>query len=139
MPVIPHELDLHVFSKLNKRAKPNEFDNWKGKASDISSYVATWGVVRFWALSCSQKAKGGQLHSGDDFNQNYYAWKVAREVLCTLVKEDIKINQDMNPIDFQETFKNLSDTQQVCLSELLIEIGDTIQFWTMRIKDCLDP
>jgi hypothetical protein len=29
----------------------------------------------------------------------------------------------------------LNFNQQVLLTDLLIEISDTIQFWTMRIKD----
>ncbi len=96
MAVVPHELDVEVFTKLNRRAEKEEFDKWKGKASDIAGYVASWGVIRFWSLSLSTIGKGGQQSSGQEFDQNYYAWEVARKVLCTIVRQDMGITQGMD-------------------------------------------
>jgi len=41
----------------------------------------------------------------------------------------------MTTQQFQERLGNLNFRQQVLLSDLLIEIAETIQFWTMRIAD----
>ncbi len=139
-PVVPHDLDVQVFSRLNEKAKTKEdFDKWKGKASDIVGYVAAWGVIRFWSLSFSPKGKGGTQPSAENFDQNYYAWQVAREVLCEVVDNDFGLNDQMTAKDFNQHYKdNLTGIQQVILSELLIEIGNSIQFWTMRIADSFE-
>ena len=133
MAVISYGLDKEVFTKLE--AEKQHFKVWKAKASDISDYVATWGVVRFWALSRSKKGKDGK----DELDgKSYYAWKVAREVLCLVINHNWGIKSDVCTKHFQSQFYNLDINKQILIAELLIEIADTIQFWTMRFDENLD-
>ena len=130
MPVISYGLDREVFQELEKGRK--NLKEWKGKASDISDYVASWGIVRFWALSRSSKEKGGKNTSD---GKNYFAWEVARKVLCRVIDKSWEIKPGMETEMFQHEFYKLDINDQVLLAELLMEIGETIQFWTMRFSD----
>jgi len=57
MPAMSYDLDQKVFQAL----KPGipQLEDWKGAASGIADYVATWGVERFWAMSRSSVLRGG--------------------------------------------------------------------------------
>lgn len=136
MPVQPYELDREVFNLLNPGI--GHLKTWQGAASGIAEYVASWGVERFWAMSRSQRLLGGQLPDaavGSDEEKRYFAWSVARVALCKIAGNELGINQKMNTDQFQERFRNLTFNQQVLLTDLLMEISETIQFWTMRLKD----
>lgn len=139
MSVTSYELDREVFKLLN--AKADSFDDWQNKASGISDYVASWGVERFWAMSRSPILLGGKVSKNPEVEKNepsYFAWGVARVVLCNIVGSHLNIKAEMTTEQFQERFRSLNFNQQVLLTDLLIEISDTIQFWTMRIKDAKD-
>lgn len=136
MPVQSYELDKLVFEKLQPGQQ--QLRDWKGKASGIADYVATWGVERFWAMSRSPLLRGGEVpdpNQGTDDQRSYFAWGVARVVLCDILGSELNIQPNMTTEDFQNRFSQLSFRQQVLLSDLLIEISDTIQFWTIRIDD----
>ncbi len=136
MSVTSYELDREVFRLLN--GGTNSLGDWQGAASGISDYVASWGVERFWAMSRSSVLLGGGVPNaagGSDEQRRYFAWGVARVVLCNIVGSHLNIKADMTTEQFQERFRSLNFNQQVLLTDLLIEISDTIQFWTMRIKD----
>ncbi|MFP4104419.1 hypothetical protein [Coleofasciculus sp.] len=134
-PVETYELDREVFQRL-KQGK-DTFDDWQGAASGIADYVASWGVERFWAMSRSPILRGGETSKEKDENEGrrYFAWGVAREVLCKIVGNDLRICQNMTTEEFQNRFRDLEFNQQVLLTDLLMEISETIQFWTMRLKD----
>ncbi len=141
MGIVFYELDPLVFQELQKGINSddlkNTFEQWQGAASEIADYVATWGIERFWAMSRSPVLKGGDIpdaNSGKENQRRYFAWGVARVVLCQICLE-LKIHQEMTTEDFQKRFQDLKFNQQVLLIDLLMEIADTIQFWTMRIKD----
>jgi hypothetical protein len=136
MAVEHYELDREVFTYLQPGI--GSIGDWKGKASGIGEYVASWGLERFWAMSRSPVLKGGGLpdaEAGSSEQRNYFAWAVARIVLCRIVDNTININQDLTTAQFQERLSQLNFNQQVLLTDLLIEIAETIQFWTMRIAD----
>jgi hypothetical protein len=136
MAVQGYELDRKVFQNLQPGQQ--QLDNWKGKASGIADYVATWGVERFWAMSRSPQLLGGHVPSSDqgsDEQRSYFAWGVARVVLCDILGQELNIRSDMTTEEFQNRFSQLGFKQQILLTDLLIEIADTIQFWTMRIDD----
>jgi len=136
MPVQSYELDKLVFQNLQPGQQ--QLRDWKGKASGIADYVATWGVERFWAMSRSPLLRGGDVpdpNQGTDDQRSYFAWGVARVVLCDILGSELNIQANMTTEDFQNRFSQLNFRQQVLLSDLLIEISDTIQFWTMRIAD----
>ena len=136
MPVQSYELDKLVFQNL--QSGQQQLRDWKGKASGIADYVATWGVERFWAMSRSPLLRGGDVpdpNQGTDDQRSYFAWGVARVVLCDILGSELNIQANMTTEDFQNRFSQLNFRQQVLLSDLLIEISDTIQFWTMRIAD----
>ncbi len=136
MCVISHELDRKVFQLL-KTGKAG-LEHWQGAASGIADYVASWGVERFWAMSRSPVLKDGVIpdaEAGTEEQRRYFAWGVARVVLCQIVGKDLRIKAEMTTADFQERFREFNFNQQVLLTDLLIEIADTIQFWTMRLKD----
>ncbi len=136
-----YDLDRVIFQQL----KPGASDlptlrHWQGAASGIADYVATWGIERFWAMSRSPRLLGGGLpdpNAPNDDAKRYFAWAAARGVLCEVVGNDFQINAGMTTEQFQAAFRNLDLSQQVILSELLIEVADAIQFWTMRFKDAL--
>lgn len=139
MPVSSYELDREVFLQLKKGS--NELDDWQGAASEIADYVASWGVERFWAMSRSPVLRGGAIpeaNQGTEEQRRYFPWAVARVVLCSIVKDDLRIQDTMTTEDFQNRFRQLSFNQQVLLTDLLIEISQAIQFWTMRMKDVKD-
>ncbi len=141
MPVQHYDLDRAVFQAL-KPGAVNEptLKEWQGAASGIADYVASWGVERFWAMSRSPVLRGGGVPDatqGDPEQRRYFAWGAARIVLCQIVQGDLQIQPGMTTEEFQERFRNLSFAQQVLLTDLLMEIADTIQFWTMRFKDAL--
>lgn len=139
MPVVAYDLDREVFRRLN--AERGQLEDWKGKASGIADYVASWGVERFWAISRSPRLRGGNLPTateGTDEQKSYFSWAVARQVLCQIVGGTLQINANMDTEQFQERFRQLNFHQQVLLSDVLIEISETIQFWTMRIADARD-
>lgn len=139
MPVSSYELDREVFIKL-ERGKA-QLGDWKGAASGIADYVASWGIERFWAMSRSARLLGGQLPDagvGTEEERRYFAWSVARAVLCQIVGGELGIRQDMTSNDFQARFRQLDFNEQVLLTELLMEIADTVQFWTMRLDDAND-
>ncbi len=134
-----YELDREVFSELERGKDTENLKKWQGVASNIASYVSTWGVERFWAMSRSLRLIGGVIPEfndiGSDEAKRYFAWAVARIVLCNIVGNDLGINADMTTKEFQERYQKLNFNQQTLLIELLLQIADTIQFWTMRIKD----
>ncbi|MCL1474268.1 hypothetical protein [Argonema antarcticum] len=135
-PVSSYELDREVFQLLNPGE--GQLDNWQGAASGIADYVASWGVERFWAMSRSRVLLGGEMPNaatGSDEEKRYFAWGVARVVLCKIVGTDLRIEKTMTTEAFQNRFRELDFNQQVLLTDLLMEISDTIQFWTMRLKD----
>ncbi|KAB8320671.1 hypothetical protein SD81_003655 [Tolypothrix campylonemoides VB511288] len=139
MPVSSYELDREVFQELKKGV--NKLKDWQGAASGIADYVSSWGMERFWAMSRSPVLRDGIIpdaEAGSDEQRRYFAWGVARVVLCNIVSNDLKIESKMTTADFQDRFRNLDFNQQVLLTDLLIEIADTIQFWTMRLKDVQD-
>jgi hypothetical protein len=139
MPVQTYELDRVVFDLLNQGSA--DLTTWQGAASGIADYVASWGVERFWAMSRSQRLLGGQLPDaavGSEEEKRYFAWSVARVALCTIAGTELRITKEMNTDQFQERFRNLTFNQQVLLTDLLMEISETIQFWTMRLKDAKD-
>ncbi|MCT7977597.1 hypothetical protein [Laspinema olomoucense] len=136
MPVQPYELDREVFNLLNPGVE--QLKDWQGAASGIADYVASWGVERFWAMSRSQRLLGGQLPNaavGSEQERRYFAWSVARVALCKIAGTELAINPEMNTDQFQTRFRQLNFNQQVLLTDLLMEISETIQFWTMRLKD----
>lgn len=133
-----YELDQKVFAGLSE--KQDEIENWYGKASGIADYVASWGMVRFWAMSRSLVTKSGKPTENNQKTQNYFAWGVARKVLCEIVGDDLGINmsEDMETMNFQSFFYSLNFNKQVLLTDLLIEISDTVQFWSVRMKEIYD-
>lgn len=138
-PVASYELDREVFQLLKDGKE--QLKNWQGAASGIADYVASWGVERFWAMSRSQALLGGEMPdatTGSEEEKRYFAWGVARVVLCKIVGNDLRIQKTMTTEDFQNCFRDLDFNQQVLLIDLLMEISDTIQFWTMRLKDAKD-
>ncbi|PSO60200.1 MAG: hypothetical protein BRC36_14340 [Cyanobacteria bacterium QH_2_48_84] len=112
MAVDTYKLDLKVFENLQPGQQ--QLKDWKGKASGIADYVATWGVEQ---------------------QRSYFSWGVARVVLCDILGNELNISKDMPTANFQEQFAQLNFKQQVLLTDLLIEIAETIQFWTMRMDD----
>ena len=136
MGVEGYDLDKQVFQNLQPGQQ--QLGDWKGKASGIADYVATWGVERFWAMSRSPLLRGGEVPSAEQGNEeqrSYFAWGVARVVLCQILGKELNIQANMTTEQFQNRFSQLDFRQQVLLSDLLIEISDTIQFWTMRMAD----
>ncbi|PSO89498.1 MAG: hypothetical protein BRC41_01200 [Cyanobacteria bacterium QH_9_48_43] len=136
MAVDTYKLDLKVFKNL--QTGQQQLKDWKGKASGIADYVATWGVERFWAMSRSPLVRGGNLpdpNQGNEEQRSYFSWGVARVVLCDILGNELNISKDMPTANFQEQFAQLNFKQQVLLTDLLIEIAETIQFWTMRMND----
>lgn len=133
MSVSSYELDREVFQLLKQGE--DTFEDWQGAASGIADYVASWGVERFWAMSRSLVKRGGEKPKDEKEARRYFAWGVAREVLCKIVGNDLRIRQDMTTQEFQERFGDLEFNQQVLLTDLIMEISETIQFWTMRLKD----
>jgi hypothetical protein len=133
MPVQSYELDKLVFENLQPQQQ--RLEDWKGKASGIADYVASWGVERFWAMSRSPVVLGGNTNNEENRQPSYFAWRVARIVLCHILGSELNINHDMTTEQFQNRFSQLDFKQQILLSDLLIEIAETIQFWTMRIDD----
>ncbi|MDB9315008.1 hypothetical protein PN462_17980 [Spirulina sp. CS-785/01] len=140
MSVEPYELDREVFNYLQEGVE--QINDWQGAASGIAEYVATWGVERFWAMSRSLRLRGGGVpdsaNETDEQKRRYFAWGVARVVLCELVQQELQVKAEMDTQDFQNQFRGLDLNQQVLLVDLLMEIADTIQFWTMRLKDAKD-
>ena len=132
MAVIAYGLDEKVLEKLQAATKDLKPDDWKGKASEISDYVATWGLVRFWALSHSKQERGGKKTKD---GMSYVSWKVAREVLCFLVGQEFALKPKLDALSFKEKLENLDFEKQVLLAELLMAIGDSVQFWTMRLTE----
>lgn len=136
MAVQGYDLDKKVFQNL--QPGQSQLRDWKGKASGIADYVATWGVERFWAMSRSPLLRGGDVpdpSQGNEEQRSYFAWGVARVVLCDILGSELNIKANMTTEEFQNRFSQLNFRQQVLLSDLLMEISDTIQFWTMRIAD----
>jgi hypothetical protein len=136
MAVDTYKLDLKVFENLQPGQQ--QLKDWKGKASGIADYVATWGVERFWAMSRSPLVRGGNLpdpNQGNEEQRSYFSWGVARVVLCDILGNELNISKDMPTANFQQQFAQLNFKQQVLLTDLLIEIAETIQFWTMRMDD----
>jgi hypothetical protein len=138
MGVENYDLDREVFRLLN--AGRGQLKQWKGVASGIADYVASWGVERFWAMSRSPALLNGKMPDANEGDENsdlrrYFAWSVARATLCKIVGDDLKIQANMTTEKFQQQFNELSFNEQILLTDLLIEISGTIQFWTMRIDD----
>ena len=136
MAVDTYKIDLKVFENLQPGQQ--QLKDWKGKASGIADYVATWGVERFWAMSRSPLVRGGNLpdpNQGNEKQRSYFSWGVARVVLCDILGNELNISKDMPTANFQQQFAQLNFKQQVLLTDLLIEIAETIQFWTMRMDD----
>ena len=75
-----------------------------------------------------------QLYPNDG-KRKFFAWKVARLVLCEILNKSLSIKANLSTQDFNDNFEKLSTNDQVMIADLLIEISDAIQFWTMRIKD----
>lgn len=136
MAVEHYDLDRRVFTQLNKGA--DHLNDWQGAASGIADYVATWGLERFWSMSRSMALIGGEIPAagqGNNEQRRYFAWGVARVVLAEIVGAELQVRGDMTTDQFQERLRNLTFNQQVLMSDLLIAIAETIQFWTMRLKD----
>lgn len=137
-----YELDRWVFEGLIAGAtNRDQLKNWQGAASGIAEFVSSWGMERFWAMSLSPVVLGGGLpdpNAGTEEQRRYFAWQVARVVLCRIVGQDLQIRANMTTREFQDRFQALNFNQQMLLTDLLLEIGDTIQFWTMRLKDTLE-
>jgi hypothetical protein len=134
--VVNYGLDKEVFDSLNQGIEG--LKDWQGAASGIAEYVASWGMERFWAMSRSCVLKDGEISDSPEipnYKRRYYAWLVAREVLCKIVGADLRIKSEMTTTEFQERFRNLDFQQQTLLIDVLIEVADAIQFWTMRLKD----
>jgi hypothetical protein len=139
MPVSSYELDREVFQLL--KLGMEQLDTWQGVASGIAEYVASWGVERFWSMSRSQALLGGRIPDAaaeSEEERRYFAWGAARVVLCKIVGNELRIRENMTTDEFQNRFQQLDFNQQVLLTDLLIEISSTIQFWTMRLKDARD-
>lgn len=136
-----YDLDRVVHRQLQPGARNlDALKHWQGAASGIADYVATWGMERFWSMSRSPRLLGGGLPdpmAPDDDPKRYFAWAAARVALCEIVGNDFNINANMTTEQFQGVFRGLTFPKQVILSELLIEVADAIQFWTMRFKDAL--
>ncbi|MCB8788993.1 hypothetical protein [Planktothrix agardhii] len=140
-----YNFDKKVFAKLNRYTKEEEFKTWQAEASNIAEYIATWGVVRFWAVSRSYEEKEGKAGDGsqksddqlypNDGKRKFFTWKVARLVLCEVLNKKLEINANLPTQGFNDKFEKLSTNNQVMIADLLIEISYSIQFWTMRIKD----
>lgn len=140
MAVEHYDLDRRVFELLQVGAiQKEDFNAWQGAASGIADYVATWGLERFWSMSRSPVLKDGAMpdpREGDkDKQRRYFAWGVARIVLAEVAGAELGIRSDMTTHEFQERLGQLTFNQQVLMSDLLIAIAETIQFWTMRLKD----
>ena len=140
MSITSYELDRWILDGLKPGATSEEqIKNWQGAASGIAEYVSSWGLERFWAMSRSLKLLNGEvnINSGTDENRRYFAWGVARVTLCKLVGTNLQIQADMTTEQFQARLQQLDFNQQMLMTELLLEIADTIQFWTMRLKDAV--
>jgi hypothetical protein len=136
MAVEHYDLDRRVFDQLH--AGVAHIGDWQGAASGIADYVATWGLERFWSMSRSMALLGGAIpNAGEGTNEQrrYFAWGVARIVLGEIAGAELGIRGDMTTNEFQERLRQLTFNQQVLMSDLLITIAETIQFWTMRLKD----
>jgi hypothetical protein len=72
-----------------------------------------------------------------DEEKRYFAWSVARITLCRILGQELQIREDMTTEQLSQRFENLNINQQTLITEMLLEIADTIQFWTMRLKDTL--
>jgi len=142
MTVKHYELDRLVMTELQPGATtPEQLKKWQGAASGIAEYVSSWGVERFWAMSRSPQLINGVTPdpgTGTDEQRRYFAWGVARVVLCRIVGRELRLTNAMTTAEFQSRFRDLSFNQQMLLTDLLLEIADTIQFWTMRLKQALD-
>ncbi|MCS6782535.1 MAG: hypothetical protein NZ482_05070 [Gloeomargarita sp. SKYG98] len=139
MAVEHYDLDRRVFQRLCEGI--NHLQEWQGAASGIADYVATWGLERFWSMSRSMALLGGAIPAagqGSNEQRRYFAWGVARIVLAEIVGPELQIRGDMTTAEFQERLQHLTFNQQVLMSDLLIAIAETIQFWTMRLKDAQD-
>ena len=140
MSITSYELDRWILDGLKPGATSEEqIKNWQGAASGIAEYVSSWGLERFWAMSRSLKLLNGEvnINSGTDENRRYFAWGVARVTLCKIVGTNLQIQADMTTEQFQARLQQLDFNQQMLMTELLLEIADTIQFWTMRLKDAV--
>lgn len=135
MTVTYYDLDIKVFSKLNEQNA--SIETWYSKASGIADYVASWGMHRFWAMSRSPLAPGGEITTKQE-ELSYFAWDVARRVLCEIVYSDLELDANSSTTDFHATFDGLDMNQQVMVTELLIEISEAIQFWSVRMKQVHD-
>ncbi|MGY2710492.1 hypothetical protein [Thermostichus sp. MS-CIW-28] len=136
MAVEHYDLDRRVFHRL--QAGIQHLQDWQGAASGIADYVATWGLERFWSMSRSMALLGGAIPAagqGNNEQRRYFAWGVARIVLGEIAGAELGIRGDMTTHEFQERLRQLTFNQQVLMSDLLIAIAETIQFWTMRLKD----
>ncbi|MFS8841896.1 hypothetical protein [Synechococcus sp. W55.2] len=136
MAVEHYDLDRRVFDQLQKGIE--HIQDWQGAASGIADYVATWGLERFWSMSRSMALLGGAIpdaRQGTNEQRRYFAWGVARIVLAEVAGAELGIRSDMTTHEFQERLRQLTFNQQVLMSDLLIAIAETIQFWTMRLKD----
>jgi hypothetical protein len=142
MSVKHYELDRWVLAGLMPGAtSKDQLKNWQGASSGIAEFVSSWGMERFWAMSLSPVVLGGGLpdaNAGSEEQRRYFAWQVARTVLCRIVGSDLQIRANMTTLEFQAQFQSLNFNQQMLLTDLLLEGGDTIQFWTMRLKDTLE-
>ncbi|WP_247215191.1 hypothetical protein [Synechococcus sp. C9] len=139
MAVEHYDLDRRVFDQLHRGIQ--HIQDWQGAASGIADYVATWGLERFWSMSRSMALLGGAIPApgqGNNEQRRYFAWGVARLVLAEIVGAELRIRGDMTTQQFQERLGELNFNQQVLMSDLLIAIAETIQFWTMRLKDARD-
>jgi hypothetical protein len=142
MSISSYELDKWVLQGLKPGATNlNTLENWQGRASGIAEYVSSWGIVRFWAMSRSLKMLGGKIdiesRTVTDDEKRYFAWSVARITLCRILGQELQIREDMTTEQLSQRFENLNINQQTLITEMLLEIADTIQFWTMRLKDTL--
>ena len=140
MSITSYELDRWVLDGLKPGATNlDQLKNWQGEASSIAGYVSSWGLERFWAMSRSLRLINGviDINAGTDENRRYFAWGVARVTLCNIIGANLQIQADMTTEQFQARLQQLNFNQQMLMTELLIEIADTIQFWTMRLKDAL--
>ncbi len=137
-----YDLDRQILSDLTKGATDKKaLKKWQSAASGIAEYVSSWGMERFWAMSRSLKLLNGKMPAKNITPNReerlYFAWDVARVILCRIIGTDLQIQANMTTEQFQKRFQELNFNQQMLMTELLLEIADTIQFWTMRLKDAV--
>ncbi len=82
-------------------------------------------------MSRSLMLLGGGILEGNNIPEEemrYFAWSVARITLCRILGQELQIREDMTTEQLSQRFENLNINQQTLITEMLLEIADTIQF-----------